>query len=72
MELETLKFKEVPMQKLETLIAEKACLSHFHHCWGKKPQQKPTKKIKKKIQNPPKTPNNKITHLSLAVTHSQM
>lgn len=33
MELETLKYKEVPMQKLGTLIAEKACLSHFHHCW---------------------------------------
>lgn len=43
MELETLKFKEVPMQKLETLIAEKACLSHFH-LLGKK---KPTKTHKK-------------------------
>lgn len=36
MELETLKTKEVPMQKLGTLIAEKAWHSHFHNYWGKK------------------------------------
>lgn len=29
-----IKYKEVPMQKLGALTAEKACLGHLHHCWG--------------------------------------
>lgn len=43
MELETLKYRLVPVQKLGTMTAEKVCLSHFHHCWGKKKKKEKSK-----------------------------